>query len=150
MRSLKERKTPMAKRQAANRRTASTPARMTDTQLRDKGFAPFLRPEHVRTGEQLELSGFNSIRDRGTEREQFACEVTNEKGESFVLGVREGSPDHRKMFQAFGPDYKTWRGTVIVEVGTGSRGGEFVNVSAVSDDQPDWADTTPATSPDQQ
>lgn len=136
----------MAKRQTRNR-SAATPqgnARSTDSQLREKGFVPFLRPEHVRNGEQLGLTGFNSIRDRDTAREQFACEVLNEKGEDFLMGIRPGSPDHHKLFKALGDDWRKWRGTVVVELGKGSRGGSFVNVGAVSDGPPDWSDSEPA------
>lgn len=125
----------MAKRQTRR-------PRMDDADLRAKGFDPFLRPEHTKDGESFELTGFNSI-DRQNPREQFKVQVRNAKGETFMLGIREGSPDHRIVHTALGGNYREWRGSVTVTIADGTKGGKFVNVATASDDAPDWADTEP-------
>lgn len=133
----------MAKRQATNRPRPSG-RRMDDDALREKGFDPFLRPEHCREGEAFELTGFNAI-DRSNPREQFKCQVRNAKGETFTLGIREGSPDHRAMHSALGSNYREWRGSVTVTIQSGSRDAnvKFVNVKTASESLPDWSDVEP-------
>jgi hypothetical protein len=110
------------------------PSRESDDSLRARGFTPFLRPEHVGDGETLSLTGFNYKHRDG---EQICVTVANADGVEFVLGIREGSPDHKKFFNAFGPEYSGWvPGEVVVKIGTGSKPGakpvQFVNVAAVT------------------
>lgn len=125
----------MSKSRTTGQRTGPT-----DAELRAKGFVPFIRPEHTKSGETLRLTGFNFMRERGTDKEQYVCEVQNEKGEMFNLGVRPGTPDHRALFHALGPHYANWTGSVQISIGTGNRGGEFVNVQRVTPDTPFWYD----------
>src|SRR4051812_41249143 len=89
--------TEMAKQQFRPKRE-----RMTDEQVRAQGFNPFVRPEHVSEGQRLKLTGFNRKKDQGTPREQIVCEVETEAGDTFDLGVRVGSPDHRILHKALG------------------------------------------------
>ena len=109
--------------------------RETDEALRTRGFNPFLRPEHVKEGDTLALTGFNYPHRDGSQ----TC-VTVQKGdtgEQFTLGVRKGSPDHRAFFEAFGTnDPDKWApGFVTVTIGKGTRPGAdvfFVNVKTVT------------------
>jgi hypothetical protein len=117
----------------------SKPRRESDEAIRARGVTPFLRPEHVRTGEVLKLTGFNSVRERDTDREQIVCEVENEIGESFSLGVRSGSPDHRVLHRALGPDSRKWIGSVEVKIVDGrQRDTQFVNVVSADRGAPVW------------
>ena len=126
----------------AKKQTNPTPAngrRESDASIRARGVTPFLRPEHVATGEWLKLTGFNAMKDRDTDREQIICEVENENGESFSLGVRTGSPDHRVLHRTFGNDFRKYAGSVKVKIVDGrTRGTQFVNVAAASADVPVW------------
>lgn len=131
----------MAKRQAP--RNAQAPLkreRESDDSIRNRGLTPFLRPEHVAEGEWLKLTGFNSVRERDTDREQIVCEVENESGHTFSLGVRNGSPDHRVLHRTFGGDHRRWIGGVKVTIaeGTKQRGTRFVNVAEADKTGPIW------------
>jgi len=122
---------------------------MSDDELRAKGFAPFLRPEHCAEGEWLMLTGFNALYKPGTEQEQITCEVENENGNQFKLGIRQGSPDHRILHHAFGHDWRGWKGSVQVTIATGKRKADdgstvkFVNVKEADNQVPDWSDKEP-------
>lgn len=140
----------MAKRSPS--RASAAPAarpRMTDDQLRAKGFVPFLRPEHCQDGEWFQLTGFNALHMPGTEREQITCEVENENGNQFTLGVRQGSPDHRILHHAFGKDWRGWAGSVQVTIADGRRRDannnkvQFVNVKAADTRPPVWSADEP-------
>jgi hypothetical protein len=118
---------------APNRPSERTSAEV-DQQIREKGKNPFVRPEHVIDGEELSLTGFNYLGKDG----QFCVTVQKmTDGTKFTLGIREGSPDHEKFFEAFGTnDFHAWApGSVTVTIGKGSRPGtdvSFVNVKAVN------------------
>ena len=126
-----------------------SPGRMSDDDLRAQGFAPFLRPEHCAEGEWLQLTGFNALFRTGTEQEQITCEVENENGNQFKLGIRRGSPDNRILFHALGKDWRQWEGSVQVTIATGKRPGangtpvRFVNVKAADAHPPDWSEHEP-------
>jgi hypothetical protein len=108
--------------------------------MRARNLTPFLRPEHVISGESLKLTGFNAMRDRDTDREQVICEVENEHGHTFSLGVRTGSPDHRILHRTFGESFRQWRGTVTVTIAPGRTRDHagFVNVKSADTDYPVW------------
>lgn len=112
--------------------------RVSDDELRQRGFTPFLRPEHTTEGDVLALTGFNSIRDANTEREQILCEVETEGGQKFTLGIRQGSPDHRVMHHALGASWRMWKGSVTITLADGRKGGRFCNVKAASRQEPLW------------
>jgi len=100
---------------------------MTDDQIRAKDMNPFLRPEHAKNGEAFKLTGWNR---QNPAKDQIIVEVENEQGLKFDLGVREGSPDHRKLWRALGPEWRGWRGGVSVEIVPGRNAGtSFVNVA---------------------
>lgn len=122
----------MAKRQARG-----TAPRSSET-IRRTGGIPFLRPEDTTDGEVLRLTGFNNIRDRDSDREQIVCEVENQRGENFNMGIRIGSPDHNRLHRAMGADWRRWDGSVIVTIAPGTRGGSFVNVKSASRENPEW------------
>lgn len=113
--------------------------RVSDEELRKKGFTPFLRPEHVTEGDIAMLTGFNSIRDANTEKEQILCEIELENGHKFTLGVRQGSPDHRILHHALGHNWRMWRGSVGITIGKGRQGGVFCNVKDANRNEPVWA-----------
>jgi hypothetical protein len=96
------------------------------------------------------LTGFNTLRDQGTEREQITCEVENENGTRFSLGVRQGSPDHRILFHALGRDWRGWQGTVTVTIAQGRNADvSFVNVKAADRGEPVWSGDGPPHPADQ-
>lgn len=128
--------------------TRPTRERESEQSMRDRGITPFIRPEHVHDGEWLKLTGFNAIRERNTDREQFTCEVENENGTVFTLGIRNGSPDHRILHRRFGADFRSWVGAVQVTIGEGRKGGSFVNVKDADTDSPIWDGGPPAPSDD--
>jgi hypothetical protein len=123
----------MPPRRAASPRPTAGPARESDESLRNRGFNPFLRPDHTGDGEEFILTGFNYLHRDGS---QICVTVMNAKGESFALGIRKGSPDHNKFFSAFGMDYEAWSpGVVTVSISKGTRPGtdvSFVNVASVT------------------
>jgi hypothetical protein len=123
----------MAKREAP----ASVPGkpRKTDDQVREEGFTPFIRPEHTKTGEAFRVTGWNKPHADG---QQYIVEIANAKGVEFSLGVRIGSPDHKILHKALGPDFMKWQGGLIVEIRQGNRGTGvgFVNVAAASKGDP--------------
>ena len=122
----------MAKK-TARRKTVGR-ERQTDEEVRSRGFNPFLRPEHCTDGELLALTGFNSQGDG-----QIKCEVQNERGETFTLGVRQGMPDHRILHHALGADWSRWAGTVKIKHGAGREGpAQFCNVDSAQRDYPFW------------
>jgi hypothetical protein len=95
---------------------------------------PFLRPEHTQNGEAFKLTGW--VR-QSPDKTQIIVEVENENGAIYDLGVREGSPDHRKLFKAMGSDWRQWRGGILVEVGPGRQAGtSFVNVASADHNEP--------------
>ena len=110
-----------------------TNGRESDESLRLRGFSPFLRPDHVIEGEELFLTGFNYRHRDGT---QICVTVSKPDGSEYVLGIREGSPDHSKFFKAFGAAFADWApGSVTVTIGKGNRPGadvSFVNVREVT------------------
>lgn len=120
----------MAKRPAPAPPSRPVPGRLTDDQLRARNMMPFLRPNHVQENEQLRLTGFNNAR----EDNQIVCEVENEAGQSFNLGVRRGSPDHRVMHKTLGADYNRWTGHVVVTISKARTSGHpgFVNIKDAS------------------
>ena len=124
----------MPPRRPAPARPADRSTAEIDQQIRDKGKNPFLRPEHTTEGEELALTGFNFMGKVG----QFCVTVQRmTDGTKFTLGIREGSPDHERFYEAFGSnDYRTWApGSVTITIGKGSRPGadvSFVNVKAVT------------------
>lgn len=130
----------MAKRQAPQGPQGPRGPRMSDDQLRARNMMPFLRPNHVTENEQLRLTGFNALRDQGTAKEQIICEVENEAGTQFNLGIRMGSPDHRVMHRNIGPDWRSWRGSVTVTIARGRVAGHpgFVNVKDASRFAAQW------------
>lgn len=117
------------------RNTPRPAQRESDEAMRARGVTPFLRPEHVQEGEVLMLTGFNYIGKDG----QFCVTVakpTNPDAD-FVLGIREGTPDHKKFFTAFGNDHKSWApGNVTVTIGKGNRPGSDVSFVNVKDVEP--------------
>lgn len=113
--------------------------RLSDDAVRERGFNPFLRPEHVSDGESLQLTGFNTKRKSAGGADQIVCEVQTEQGHTFDLGVRIGSPDHRTLHRALGSDYEKWSGTVVVTIREG-RDTAFVNVASADVDPPMWSD----------
>ncbi len=130
----------MAKRQPRNRPASDRPA-PDDAAMRAKGFAPFMRPEHISNpNEWFLLTGWNVAEP---EKKQIKVEIENEKGDTFVLGVREGSPDHRLLFRTFGAETREWRnGGLKVKAVEGSRGdgARFVNIAEADPNPPIWAD----------
>jgi hypothetical protein len=114
-----------------------------DDAMREKGFSPFLRPEHTRENEWFLMTGWNVIGLDSKKLPQIKIELQNEQGQNFVLGVREGSPDHRILFHAFGSqDYRAWpKGAIKVKVVAGTQGDmRFINVAEADPDPPIWAD----------
>jgi hypothetical protein len=109
-----------------------------DDAIRAKGFTPFIRAEHTSDGEWFRLTGLNQLRRRDDGTEQINCEIENETGEQFTLGVRLGTPDYRKMFHALGREWRTWTGGIAVTLQRGSRGGIFVNVKDADRQGPIW------------
>ena len=118
------------------KRPVSRPGpRESDEAMRARGVTPFLRPEHVTDGEVLMLTGFNYIGKDG----QFCVTVAKPTNpdQEFVMGLREGSPDHKKFFQAFGADHKSWApGNVTVSISKGNRPGSDVSFVNVADVEP--------------
>lgn len=123
----------MAKK--ATRPTATGKPRMSDDDVRSQGFNPFIRPEHVKEGQALKLTGFNRKKDIGTPREQIVCEVETAAGDTFDLGVRTGSPDHRVLHRALGSDWEKWHGAVIVTIRQRDTVA-FVNIASAEPDEP--------------
>jgi len=122
----------MAKR--ATTQPTARKSRLTDDQIRGKDMNPFLHPEHTNNGEAFKLTGW--VR-QSPAKDQIIIEVESEAGLLFDLGVREGSPDHRKLFKALGADWRTWRGGIIVSVVPGRNPGtSFVNVAAADHAEP--------------
>lgn len=123
------------------RKTTTPPTtrgpRISDEQMRARGMTPFLRPEHVSKDiPEFRMTGFNRKGNDG----QFLCDVERGDGDIFTLGIREGSPDHRVLFNAFGGDYTRWTGTVAVKIVNGRQAGtQFVNVESASKSAPAWA-----------
>lgn len=133
----------MAKTQPSRRRRQAE-LQETEEAMRARGVIPFLRPTHVENREWLKLTGFNARFKPGTDQEQIACEVENENGTFFTLGVRDGSPDHRVLFRALGSNWKTWSGSVQVTIVTGRNGDtQFVNVMAADPEPPVWDGSGP-------
>lgn len=123
------------------KRPPAEPARTIpdDDSMRERGFAPFLRPDHLAsTGEWFKLTGYNIL---ATDKSgpYAKVELRNERGQDFVIGVREGTPDHRQFFHAFGTmDHRAWnRGAVKVKLVTG-KDQRFVNVEEIDLDGPVW------------
>lgn len=135
---------------SARRAAFTARERESDESMRARNVTPFLRPEHVSDGEWLKLTGFNAMKDRDTDREQYILEVENEHGHTFSLGIRTGSPDHRIFHRSFGEAFRQWRGSVQVTIADGRRGDvQFVNVKAVDHDWPVWdGSSAPAHSDD--
>lgn len=125
-------------RQSATPRPSVRP-RVSDEELRDKGFTPFLRAEHVSDGEWLKATGFNSLRERDTALEHFLVEVETEAGLAFSLRIRPGSPDHRILYRTFGAELKRWIGGIRVKLVAGREAGRyFVNVEDADRSGPVW------------
>lgn len=128
----------MAKRQARQQTDRPAP---DDAAMRAKGFAPFMRPEHItHPNEWFLLTGWN-VPDPA--KRQIKVEIENDKGETFTLGVREGSPDHRLLFRTFGSNHLEWKnGSVKVKAVEGTRGdgARFVNIAELDENPPLWAD----------
>ena len=96
---------------------------------------PFLRPEHVKDGEALKLTGWSRL---SPDQTQIIVEVENERGALFDLGIREGSPDHKIMFKAFGRDWRKWpTGGILVSIVEGRKEGtSFVNIAGADVNEP--------------
>lgn len=74
------------------------------------------------------MTGWNTEHRDG---QQYIVEVMDEDGVKFSMGVRKGSPDHRILHNALGPDWQKWKGGLIVEFRKGKVGDmEFVNVAS--------------------
>lgn len=129
----------MAKKQAQT--TEQGTRRPVDDQaIRARGGVPFLRAEHIglRGREWFELTGLNVMKHRDTDNEQVNCEIRNQRGELFQIGIRWGSPDHRRMHHAFGSEWRRWSGAVLMAAARGDRPGQiFVNVAECAD-TPQW------------
>lgn len=112
--------------------------------MRERGFSPFMRPEHIENpNEWFMMTGWNVPGPDSKGRTQIKIEVENEKGARFVVGVREGSPDHRVLFHAFGSaDHTKWpKGAIKFKAVPGTRGDvRFINVAEADVDPPVWAD----------
>jgi len=120
----------MAKRQA----TPPSARRLSDDQVRERGMNPFLRPEHTKDHEPFKLTGWKR---QNAEKDQIIIEVENERGAIFDLGIREGSPDHRKLWKAMGADWRSWTGGITVQIVAGKLAGtKFVNVATADRAEP--------------
>jgi hypothetical protein len=118
-----------------NSTTKPATPRKTDAEVRSAGFSPFLRPEHTGDGNMLTLTGWNR---ESPDKRQWFVEVQDDQGQTFDMGIRKDSPDHRQLFKAFGPDPIKWvGGTVTVTIKAGRDAGtSFVNIAAVTADEP--------------
>lgn len=109
-------------------------ARKTDEEVRRDGYTPFLRPEHTKSGAAFSVTGWNT---EHRDKSQYIVEVMDEDGQTFSLGVRIGSPDHRVLQKALGSDWRNWKGGLIVEFRKGKVGDmEFVNVASADTNDP--------------
>ncbi len=145
----------MAKRNSpptpVNAQPRLKPTRESDEAIRARGLTPFLRPEHVIDGEWLKLTGFNAIKGRDTDDEQIICEVENEHGHTYSLGVRDGSPDHRILHRTLGTNPKRWAGGVKVTIANGrTAGAKFVNVAEADTHGPVWDGPAPRSDNDRE
>lgn len=131
----------------SRQQTTRDDGRPTEQQIRDRGGVPFVRPESIaRNGTWFELTGFNIMRGRDTDDEQVVCEVRAQNGALYSIGIRSGSPDHRRIFHAFGSNFREWAGAVRLVVGEGSRpGSAFVNVAEAIDGAAPWTGAAPTT-----
>lgn len=99
---------------------------------RNSEFNPFLRAADigpVGTRETLALTGFNHTKPNGTFGPEIVMEVRLPDNEKYYdFSIREGSPNHRRLFRAYGPEIKNWRGGVNVEIQQSNNSRAFIAV----------------------
>ena len=112
---------------ASKKKASAAPGRLQ--------FSEFLRSEHIgKVGDTttLKLSGFNRRKPNGTFGPEIVMDVADKSGHKYDFSIREGSPNHRMMFDAFGDDERTWKGSIQVEVIENERSGRaFVAITDV-------------------
>lgn len=107
----------MAKKQAPKTKAPDT----------EKGYNPFLKPEHLKRGaNKLALTGWTR-RMQGKFGPQIVVEVHDERETAYDFAIGVGSPNHRILFKTMGADESRWNGTITVEVQRG-RNAEFVAI----------------------
>lgn len=95
-------------------------------------FNQFLRASDIGNSEgdsaTLVLTGFNHFRPNGTYGPEWVVEVKNESGKFFDFSIREGSPNHRKLFRTFGSEPARWKGNIEVNLQRSNQDRLFVNI----------------------
>lgn len=111
----------MAKRQRQHDDDAPPPHTDQDAPGNDQGqggpaFNPFLKVDHINAQgpTRFNLTGYvrSSI---GAFGPQVVIEVQGPNGVMYDFAVKEGSPNHRMLWRAFGGDTSKWRGHIIVQ-----------------------------------
>src|SRR5262245_56933728 len=81
------------------------------------GFNDFLKVEHLpgKGRTMLRLSGWvrKTVSKFG---KQVVIEVETEDDKTFDFGIKDGSPNHRMLFKAFGANTENWQGSIFVEI----------------------------------
>lgn len=99
---------------------------------RTSEFNPFLRASDIGpigTRVTLALTGFNHNKPNGTYGPEIVIEVRLPDSEKYYdFSIREGSPNHRRLFRMYGMEIKSWRGAVMAEVQSTQNGRDFVAV----------------------
>lgn len=111
---------------------AKKSAEVSKTKPTNSEFNPFLRasdigPVGMRV--MLALTGFNHTKPNGTYGPEIVIEVRLPESEEYYdFSIREGSPNHRRLFRMYGTEIKSWRGRVMVEVQSSQNGRDFIAV----------------------
>lgn len=101
-------------------------------------FNAFLKAEHIGklgTIASLVLTGFNRRHPKGTYGPEIIVEAVDSNGVAYDFSMREGSPNHRKLFRAFGDDERKWKGAIAVKVQLSANKREFVSITEVEPDK---------------
>lgn len=113
----------MAKR-STGRGSRVAPARQAQARTQSEEqteYNPFLKAEHVPTTTSLTMTGWTR-RLRGKFGPQIVVEVEDPNGTVYDFAIGVGSPNHRKLFDAFGSDETQWgSGTIRVKAQRGKR-----------------------------
>ena len=99
---------------------------------RNSDFNPFIRASDVGpvgTRVSLALTGFNHTKPNGTFGPEIVIEVRLPDDEKYYdFSIREGSPNHRKLFRSMGNDISRWRGVINCEVQSSQTGRDFISI----------------------
>ena len=97
-----------------------------EAQGQQSALNPFLKATDITKRMMFALTGWNKRAPARVSQgisfpEQIVIEVTDEHDKKYDFGIAVGSPNHKTLHLALGPDPMVWQGSITVERQQGRR-----------------------------